>query len=48
VVTQGIYYTDFDQTWSNMVIGILLLGAVLMNNTFRQLALSAATRKKGA
>ena len=25
-----------------------LLGAVLMNNTFRQLALSAATRKKGA
>lgn len=48
VVTQGIYYTDFDQTWSNMVIGILLLGAVLLNNTFRQLALSAATRKKGA
>lgn len=48
VVTQGIYYTDFDQTWSNMVIGALLLGAVLMNNTFRRLALSAAPRKKGA
>jgi len=48
VVTQGIYYTDFDQTWSNMVIGVLLLGAVLMNNTFRRLALSAAPRKKGA
>lgn len=48
VVTQGIYYTEFDQTWSNMVIGILLLGAVLMNNTFRKMALSASTKKKGA
>lgn len=47
VVTQGIYYTDFDQTWSNLVIGILLLGAVLMNNTFRKMALSASPRKGG-
>lgn len=46
VVTQGIYYTSFDQTWSNMVIGILLLGAVLMNNTFRKMALSSS--RKGA
>lgn len=45
VVTQGIYYTSFDQTWSNMVIGILLLGAVLLNNTFRKMALSSAPRK---
>ena len=48
VVTQGIYYTDFDQTWSNLVIGVLLLGAVLMNNTFRKLALSTSVKKKGA
>ena len=48
VVTQGIYYTEFDQTWSNLVIGVLLLGAVLMNNTFRKMALSATSRKKGA
>lgn len=48
VVTQGIYYTEFDQTWSNLVIGVLLLGAVLMNNTFRKMALSTAPRKKGA
>ena len=48
VVTQGIYYTEFDQTWSNLVIGILLLGAVLMNNTFRKMALSTVTKKKGA
>lgn len=46
VVTQGIYYTDFDQTWSNLVIGVLLLGAVLMNNTFRQMAVSYAGPKK--
>ena len=45
VVTQGIYYTSFDQTWSNLVIGVLLLGAVLMNNTFRKMALSSAPRK---
>ena len=47
VVTQGIYYTEFDQTWSNLVIGVLLLGAVLMNNTFRKMALSNTTKKKG-
>jgi simple sugar transport system permease protein len=48
VVTQGIYYTSFDQTWSNLVIGVLLLGAVLMNNTFRKMALSYAPKKGGA
>lgn len=47
VVTQGIYYTSFDQTWSNMVIGLLLLGAVLMNNTFRKMALAYAPKKGG-
>lgn len=45
VVTQGIYFTDFDQTWSNLVIGTLLLGAVLMNNTFRTLALRYRPKK---
>jgi simple sugar transport system permease protein len=47
VVTQGIYYTGFDQIWSNMVIGILLLGAVLMNNTFRKMALAYSPKKGG-
>lgn len=46
VVTQGIYYTDFDQTWSNLVIGILLLAAVLMNNTFRSMAIAYSGPKK--
>lgn len=46
VVTQGIYYTDFDQTWSNLVIGLLLLGAVVMNNTFRRMAIEYVGPKK--
>ena len=47
IVTQGIYYTDFDRNWSSLIIGVLLLAAVLMNNTFRKMALSYAP-KKGA
>lgn len=47
IVTQGIYYTDFDRNWSSLIIGVLLLVAVLMNNTFRKMALSYAP-KKGA
>lgn len=45
VVTQGIYYTGIDQTWSNLIIGVLLLVAVLMNNTFRNMALTYAPKK---
>jgi len=47
IVTQGIYYTDFDRNWSSLIIGVLLLGAVLMNNTFRKMALNYSP-KKGA
>ncbi len=47
IVTQGIYYTDFDRNWSSLIIGVLLLVAVLMNNTFRKMALSYSP-KKGA
>ena len=46
IVTQGIYYTNFDRNWSSLIIGVLLLVAVLMNNTFRQMALSYAPKKK--
>ncbi len=46
IVTQGIYYTDFDRNWSSLIIGVLLLLAVLMNNTFRKMALSYAPKKK--
>jgi simple sugar transport system permease protein len=46
IVTQGIYYTNFDRNWSSLIIGVLLLAAVLMNNTFRNMALSYAPKKK--
>lgn len=48
VVSQGIYYTGFDANWASLIIGVLLLLAVLMNNTFRKMALSYAPKKKGA
>jgi simple sugar transport system permease protein len=47
IVTQGIYYTDFDRNWSSLIIGVLLLAAVLMNNTFRKMALSYTPKKGG-
>jgi simple sugar transport system permease protein len=46
IVTQGIYYTDFDRNWSSLIIGLLLLAAVLMNNTFRKMALTYRPKKK--
>ncbi len=46
IVNQGIYFTNFDRNWSSLIIGVLLLAAVLMNNTFRQMALTYAPRKK--
>lgn len=45
IVNQGIYYTDFDRNWSSLIIGVLLLLAVLMNNTFRKMALAYAPKK---
>jgi simple sugar transport system permease protein len=46
VVNQGIYFTPFDANWASLIIGVMLLLAVLMNNTFRTLALSYAPKKK--
>lgn len=46
IVNQGIYYTGWDSDWAALILGILLLAAVLMNNTFRKLALSSAPKKK--
>jgi simple sugar transport system permease protein len=47
IVNQGIYYTGFDANWASLIIGVLLLAAVLMNNTFRNLAMTYAPRLKG-
>lgn len=46
VVNQGIFYTGFDANWASLIIGVLLLAAVLMNNTFRTMALNYAPRNK--
>jgi simple sugar transport system permease protein len=48
IVMQGIYYTNFDRNWSSLFIGVLLLAAVLLNNTFRQMALTYTPKKKAA
>ena len=45
IVNQGIYFTEFDANWASLIIGVLLLLAVLMNNTFRKMALSYAPKK---
>ncbi|MCX7669252.1 MAG: ABC transporter permease [Anaerolineae bacterium] len=46
IVQQGIGYTQFDRNLSSLIIGVMLLVAVLMNNTFRRMALSYSPRKK--
>jgi simple sugar transport system permease protein len=45
VVSQGIYFTQIDRNWSNLIIGIMLLLAVGMNESFRKLVLSSARKK---
>lgn len=44
IVSMGTYYTGWSTDWVQLFIGVLVLLAVLANNYFRKLALSA---KKG-
>jgi len=46
IVFQGINFTTFDKDLNLLFIGALLLMAVLMNDTFRNLATSASTIKR--
>jgi simple sugar transport system permease protein len=46
VVNQGIYFTGWDSDWSDVIIGVLLLAAVLANNSFRNVALSRGARAR--
>mgnify|MGYP001495200152 CR=1 FL=1 len=46
MVNQGIYFTGFDPNLGSVIIGALLLVAVLMNDTFRLMALSYSKKKK--
>jgi simple sugar transport system permease protein len=38
IVQQGIGYTPFDRNLSSLIIGLMLLIAVLMNDSFRKMA----------
>lgn len=46
IVNQGIFFTSFTPDVGSIIIGALLLGAVLMNDTFRQMALTYSSKKK--
>ena len=46
IVIQGIYFTQIDRNWSNLIIGITLLVAMAMNEKFRSLALAYVPKKK--
>lgn len=46
VVNQGIFFAALDPNIGSIIIGGLLLIAVVSNDSFRKLALSAATKKK--
>ncbi|MFO1201197.1 MAG: hypothetical protein U1E58_01025 [Tabrizicola sp.] len=48
IVSQGIYFTQIERNWANLIIGITLLLAVATNESFRKMALRAATKKKGS
>jgi simple sugar transport system permease protein len=40
IVNKGIDFTDIDRNWANLIIGVMLLVAVAMNESFRKMALS--------
>ena len=45
IVNQGIFFTRFDPNLGSIIIGILLLLAVMTNDTFRQMSLSYSKKK---
>lgn len=46
VVSQGIYFTNINRNWSNLIIGVMLLIAVAMNENFRRRAMAYAPKKR--
>jgi simple sugar transport system permease protein len=46
IVIQGIYFTQIDRNWSNLIIGVTLLVAMAMNESFRNMALAYVPKKK--
>lgn len=45
VVNQGVFFAALDPNAGSIIVGALLLIAVLTNDSFRKLAISAATKK---
>ena len=45
MVTIGTGFTGFDANWADAIIGTLLLSAVIMNNNFREWALTFRAKK---
>jgi simple sugar transport system permease protein len=46
IVVTGVNSTDWGGDWSNLIIGILVLLAVLANNSYRKLAMSSVKKIK--
>ena len=46
LVIQGIDFTQINRNWSNLIIGLTLLAAVAMNESFRKMALTYRPKKK--
>jgi simple sugar transport system permease protein len=46
IVSQGIYSTGWDSDWASLILGLMLLIAVLANNTFRRFALTSGDKPK--
>lgn len=45
IVNKGIDFTSIDRNWANLIIGVMLLIAVAMNESFRKLALTARPKR---
>lgn len=46
VVNQGIFFSGLDPNYGSIIIGVMLLIAVMSNDSFRQMALSYAAKKQ--
>lgn len=45
IVIRGLDFTRIDKNWADLIIGVMLVGAVLLNNAFRKMALTSARKK---
>ncbi len=45
IVNQGIFFSGLDPNYGSIIIGVLLLAAVLSNDTFRNIALRYGSKK---